>query len=228
MTLRSQSAATKTFPVSGTFCPLQSFGVCDELRLGVVADPPCTDLQSDLEDFDLLESDGSDCEPKPQFFPGDNGAGKDTPLSHGHAAEPLHKKDGLSPECPKLKPVHQQNSPFYPNPGLQSAEAKPKIWSIAHTAASLDGALQAEYPPCMLSSTGSSSPAYASNMALTKGDGQQESPVSTLREWMDGVFHGPPLQHHKPAEVWKDFASAGMDSRTPGQPFEPMRSTASL
>ncbi|XP_003969053.1 iroquois-class homeodomain protein IRX-4b [Takifugu rubripes] len=193
-----------------------------------IPDPPCTDLQSDLEDFDLLESDGSDCEPKPQFFPGDDGAGKDTPLSHGHVAEPLHKKDGLSPECPKLTSVHQQNSPFYPNPGLQSAEAKPKIWSIAHTAASLDGALQAEYPPCMLSSTGSSSPAYASNMALTKGDGQQESPVSTLREWMDGVFHGPPLQHHKPAEVWKDFASAGMDSRTLGQPFELMRSTASL
>lgn len=228
MTLRSQSVATKTFPVSRTFCPLQSFGVCDKLRLSVDADPPCTDLQSDLEDFDLLESDGSDCEPKPQFFPGDHGAGKDTPLSHGHVAEPPHKKDGPSPECPKLTTVHQQNSPFYPNPGLQSAEAKPKIWSIAHTAASLDGALQEEYPPCMLSSTGSSSPAYASNMALTKGDGQQESPVSTLREWMDGVFHGPPLQHHKPTDVWKDFASAGMDSRRPGQPFELMRSTASL
>lgn len=204
----------------------------DELGFSVVmfivADQQCTDLQSDLEDFDLLESDGSDCEPRPQFFPEDSGASKVTPLSHGQVTEPLNKKDGLSPECPKLAAVHQQNSRFYPSPGLQSAEAKPKIWSIAHTAVSLEGTLQAEYPPCMLSSTGSSSPAYASNMSLTKGDGQQESPVSTLREWMDGVFHGPPLQHHKPAEVWKGFTSAVIDSRTPGQPFELLRSAASL
>lgn len=194
-----------------------------------VADQHCTDLQSDLDDFDLLESDGSDCEPKPQIFPGDDGASKATPLSHGHAAEPLHKKDGLSTDCPKVTPAHhQQTNPFYPNPGLQGADAKPKIWSIAHTAASLDGALQAEYPPCMLSSTGSASPAYASNMSLTKEDGQRESPVSTLREWMDGVFHGPPLQHHKATEAWKGFSGTAIDSRTPGQPFELLRSMASL
>lgn len=210
-----------------------SLGAFDEQRLSAVspaaADQPCADLQSDLEDFDLLESDGSDCEPKPPFFPDASGASKAAPLSRGHVTEPPSKEDGLSPECPKLTPVHQQNSPFYPNPGLQSAEAKPKIWSIAHTAVSLDGALQAEYPPCMLSSTGSSSPAYASNMSLSKGDGRQESPVSTLREWMDGVFHGPPLQHHRPAELWKGFSGAGMDTgRTPGQPFELLRSTASL
>lgn len=184
------------------------------------ADQQCSDLQSDLEDFDLLESDASDCEPRPPFFPEDGGAGKATPLS---------KKEGLSPECPKLTPVHQQHSPFYPNPGLQSAEGKPKIWSIAHTAVPVEGPPQADYPPCMLASAGSASPAYASSMSLTKGDGQQqESPVSTLREWMDGVFHGPPLQHHKPAEVWKGFSSGVMDSRTPGQPFQLLRSTASL
>lgn len=222
-TLRRRAVTTKTFLVSSTFCVLQG---CFQLGLSVVtlfvADRPCTDLQSDLEDFDLLESDGSDCEPRPQFFPEDSGASKVTPLTRGHATEPLSQKDGLSPECPKLTPVQQpqQNSPFYPNTGLQSAEAKPKIWSIAHTAVSLEGALQAEYPPCMLSSTGSS-PAYASSMSLSNGE--QESPVSTLREWMDGVFHGPPLQHHKPAEVWKGFTS-----RTPGQPFELLRSTASL
>lgn len=186
------------------------------------ADQQCSDLQSDLEDFDLLESDASDCEPRPQFLPEDGGAGKATPLSR-------EKKEGLSPECPKLTPVHQQHSPFYPNPGLQSAEAKPKIWSIAHTAVPLEGPPQADYPPCMLASAGSASPAYASSMSLTKGDGQQqESPVSTLREWMDGVFHGPPLQHHKPAEVWKGFSGAVMDGRTPGQPFQLLRSTASL
>lgn len=194
----------------------------------IVADQPCTDLQSDLEDFDLLESDSSECEPRPRFFPEDSDASKGAPISRGHVTEPLGKEDRLSPECPKLTPAHQQNSPFYPNPVLQRAEAKPKIWSIAHTAVSLEGTLQAQYPACMLSSTGSSSPAYASSMSVTKGDGQQESPVSTLREWMDGVFHGPPLQHHKPAEVWKGFSSAVMDSRTPGQPFELVRSTASL
>lgn len=208
------------------FCLLDRFSLSAVVFMA--ADQQCTELQSDVEDFDLLESDASDCEPRPQFFPGDSGASKATPLSRGHVTEPLSKADGLSPECAKLPPVHQQNSAFYPDPGLQSAESKPKIWSIAHTAVSLEGALQAEYPPCMLSSTGSSSPAYGSNMSLTKGDGQQESPVSTLREWMDGVFHGPPLQHHKPAEVWKGFTSAAMDSRTPGQPFELSRSTASL
>uniref|UniRef100_A0A3B4T939 Iroquois-class homeodomain protein irx-4-like n=1 Tax=Seriola dumerili TaxID=41447 RepID=A0A3B4T939_SERDU len=191
----------------------------------------CADLQSDLEDFDLLESDASDCEPKPQFLPEDNEANPNTDLPHGHLthnADPLHGKERLSPDCPKLTPVQHQNTSFYHNPELQNTGSKPKIWSIAQTAVSLDASLQPEYPPCMLSSTGSSSPVYPSSMGLPKADRQQESPVATLREWVDGVFHGVPFQQPKPAEVWKGLNDAMIDSRIPGQSFELVRSTSSL
>lgn len=197
----------------------------------IIADQQCADLQSDLEDFDLLESDGSDCEPKPQFLSEEDGANKNTDLPHGHLThnpDPLHGKERLSPDCPKLTPVQQQNNGFYPNPDRRSTDTKPKIWSIAHTAVSLDGSLQPEYPPCMMSSTGSSSPGYPSNMALTKAERQQESPVATLREWVDGVFHGPPFQQPKPAEVWKGLNDGVIDSRQPGQSFELVRSVSSL
>lgn len=194
----------------------------------VFTDQQCADLQSDLEDFDLLESECSDCEPKPQFFTEHSGASKNTDHTRGHPADPLHGKDRLSPDCSKLTSVPQQNTTFYPNPDLRGADAKPKIWSIARTAVSLEAGLQAEYPPCMLSSTGSSSPGYPSNMALTKADRQQESPVATLREWVDGVFHGPPFQQPKPADVWKGLNDAMMDSRTSGQSFELVRSASSL
>ncbi|KAF0047641.1 hypothetical protein F2P81_001274 [Scophthalmus maximus] len=189
------------------------------------------DLQSDLEDFDLLESDASDCEPKPQFQPEDSEANPNTDLLHGHLThnpDPLHRKERLSPPCPRLATAQHQNTSFYPHPDLRGKDTKPKIWSIAHTAASLDASLQPEYPPCMLSSTGSSSPVYPSSMELTKEDRQQESPVATLREWVDGVFHGPPFQQPKP-EVWKGLNAAAIDnSRIPGQSFELVRATSSL
>ncbi|GAA6231818.1 iroquois-class homeodomain protein irx-4-like [Lates japonicus] len=194
-------------------------------------DQQCADLQSDLEDFDLLESDASDCEPKPQFLPEDSEVNSNTDLPHGHLThnpDPLHRKERLSPDCPKLTSVQHQTNSFYPNPDLRSTDSKPKIWSIAHTAVSLDATLQPEYPPCMLSLTGSSSPAYPSSMGLTKADRQQESPVATLREWVDGVFHGSPFQQPKPDEVWKSLNDAVIDTRTPGQSFELVRSTSSL
>uniref|UniRef100_A0A3P8RVU9 Homeobox domain-containing protein n=1 Tax=Amphiprion percula TaxID=161767 RepID=A0A3P8RVU9_AMPPE len=129
------------------------------------------EAENDLEDFDLLESDASDCEPKAQFIPEDNEANPNTDLPHRHLthnSDPLHGKDRLSPDCPKLTPVHHQNSSFYLNPDLRNTDTKPKIWSIAQTAVSLEASLQPEYPPCMLSSAGSSSPGYPTNMALTK------------------------------------------------------------
>ncbi|XP_029976680.1 iroquois-class homeodomain protein IRX-4b [Salarias fasciatus] len=197
-----------------------------------VPDQPCADLQSDLEDFDLLESDASDCERKSQFLPDDSDASSAADRRHGrlmHNPEPLHGgKERLSPDCPDLTPVQHQSGSFYLNPELRGSDAKPKIWSIAHTAVSLDGGAQPEYPPCMLSSTGSSSPGYLTNMALTKADRQQESPVATLREWVDGVFHGPPFLPPKPAEAWKALSDPVMDSRTGGQSFEIVRPAASL
>ncbi|XP_068189947.1 iroquois-class homeodomain protein IRX-4b [Antennarius striatus] len=193
-------------------------------------DQQCADLQSDLEDFDLLESDGSDCERKQQFLSEDTGANKDSALSHGHLTNTLHGKERLSPDYPKLTSIQKQTpNAFYPNSDFPGTDIKPKIWSIAHTAVSLNASLQPEFPPCMQSSNGSSSPAYQSNMALSKVERQQESPVATLREWMDGVFHGPPpLQQPKPADVWKGLNDAVIGIRTPGQSFEILRSTSSL
>ncbi|XP_076016063.1 iroquois-class homeodomain protein IRX-4b [Genypterus blacodes] len=189
-------------------------------------DQQCADLHSDLEDFDLLESDGSDCEPKAQFLPEDKVANATADLLRlSPRSDPQLGKDRLSPDCPKLTPP-QHNHIFYPNPDLRNTDAKPKIWSIAHTAASLDSALQPEYPPCMLSSSESASPGYPSNMGLS-ADRQQESPVATLREWVDGVFHASPFQP-KPAAVWKGLDDAVIDSRTPGQSFDHLRSTSSL
>lgn len=209
---------------------VESYIAIHRLRLlSASSDQPCADLQSDLEDFDLLESDASDCEPKPQFLSEDNEANRNTNIPHGHLThnpDSLHGVERLTPECPKLTSVQDQNSAFYPNPDARSSDNKPKIWSIAHTAVSLDPSLQPEYPPCMLSSTRSSSPGYPSNMALTKADREQDSPVATLREWVDGVFHGPPFQQPKPATLWKGLNEAMIESRTPGQSF--VRSTTSL
>ncbi|KAF7662878.1 hypothetical protein LDENG_00224100 [Lucifuga dentata] len=193
-------------------------------------DQQCADLHSDLEDFDLLESDGSDCEPKAQFLPEDEVANSTADVPCGHLTrnpDPLHVKERLSPDCPKLTPVQHHSNAFYPNPNFRSIDAKPKIWSIAHTAVSLDPCLQPEYPPCMLSSTKSSPPGYPSNVGLTT-DRQQESSVATLREWVDGVFHDAPFQQPKPAVAWKGLNDAMIDTRTTGQSFDHIRSTSSL
>lgn len=238
--LRSHLKVTKTFLVSRTrtFCLFQGSlkvsSACTDLVLSasfIIADQQCADLQSDLEDFDLLESEASDCEPKPEFPPEDSDTNPNTDLPHGHLthnSEPLHGKDRLSPDCPKLTSVQHQNNAFCPNADPRSTHIKPKIWSIAQTAVSLNVSLQPEYPSCMLSSAGSSSPVYPSNMGLTKAHRQQESPVATLREWVDGVFHGPPIQQPRPAEAWKGLNDDVIDSRTTGQSFEIVRSTSSL
>ncbi|XP_074543493.1 iroquois-class homeodomain protein IRX-4b [Halichoeres trimaculatus] len=193
----------------------------DEAEKPLKADKDHPDLQSDLEDFDLLESDGSDCERKPQFRPKDKNANPSTDPSRGHFThnpDTLLRKEGSSSDCSELSPGQQQKHDLYPNPDPRSTDTKPKIWSIAHTAVSLDGRLDPEYPPCMLASSGSG---YPSNMALTKADRQQESPVASLKEWVDGVFHGPSFHQVKPADVWKGLNDS--DSRTKGQSFEVTR-----
>ncbi|XP_041665425.1 iroquois-class homeodomain protein IRX-4b [Cheilinus undulatus] len=166
-------------------------------------DQQCADIQSDLEDFDLLESDGSDCERKPQFLPEDDDKHQNTDLQHGrltHDPDLLHGEERLSPDCPRLAPMQQPKTAFY------HSDTKPKIWSIAHTAVSSDGRFNPEYPPCMLASNGSG---YPSTMGLTKADRRQESPVASLREWVDGVFHGPSFHQPKPTDMWKGANDSG-------------------
>ncbi|XP_056153942.1 iroquois-class homeodomain protein IRX-4b [Lampris incognitus] len=201
-------------------------------------DQGCADLQSDLDDFDLLESDSSDCEPKPQFLTENTTTNPAADFSHENLScdpETLHGTDRLSPGCPSLTPVQHHNNAFYPGPGTRDAEAKPKIWSIAHTAVSFNPGLQPEYAPCMLSSSGSPSPGYPSNARLTAADRQQDSPVATLREWVDGVFHDPSFQRRpltqplpRPVAPWKGPNGDAMESRTPAHAFGHIGPTSSL
>ncbi|XP_033831631.1 iroquois-class homeodomain protein IRX-4b [Periophthalmus magnuspinnatus] len=169
------------------------------------SEQPCVDLQSDLDDFDLLESDASDSEPKPPFLREDPDS---APLSHN--ADALQEQR-LSPDCHALTPVPPQTA-FYPEL-RSSASGKPKIWSIVPLEEE-----EPDYPACMLSRVGSLSPRYTSAMALSKAERQRESPVATLREWVDGVFHGPPfLQAKSPGETWKVLQENVTDSnRTQG------------
>ncbi|CAL8295845.1 unnamed protein product [Merluccius merluccius] len=168
------------------------------------------DLQSDLEDFDVLESDGSDSEPKTHFVTEDTAT--NTPL-----AELSHSRPS---NCPKLMVAQQQSSStaFYPLVDLPTSTLK--IWSIAHQAASL----QPEYPPCMLADP--SSPGYPASVGLiptgTTSSRRQDSPVANLRDWVDGVFHDSPIQQRVPNQVlaesavtavWEGLSDGQMDSR---------------
>ncbi|KAJ7414295.1 hypothetical protein WISP_84892 [Willisornis vidua] len=75
--------------------------------------------------------------------------------------------------------------------GQQLLETKPRIWSLAHTATSLN---QAEYPSCMLKRPGGSA-AAAAPAPVSVMDRHQDSPVTNLRNWVDGVFHDPLFRH---------------------------------
>uniref|UniRef100_A0A8C7FPQ2 Iroquois homeobox 4b n=1 Tax=Oncorhynchus kisutch TaxID=8019 RepID=A0A8C7FPQ2_ONCKI len=137
----------------------------------------------DLEDFDLLESDGSDLHTPP-----------DHPLTHTpdtlrHGNERLPQ----SADCLKNTPDHDRTTnSFYTQRDLRSTESsKPNIWSIAQTAA-----IQPEFPPCMHTATPSealSPGGYLTEVPNLKvrAAEQQDSPVATLRDWVDGVFHDP-------------------------------------
>ncbi|EHB11197.1 Iroquois-class homeodomain protein IRX-4, partial [Heterocephalus glaber] len=93
-------------------------------------------------------------------------------------------------------------------------ETKPRIWSLAHTAtASAATTLnQTEFPSCMLKRQGPVAPAgvsptpatsspvvLASSVALER---HQDSPVTSLRNWVDGVFHDPILRHSTLNQAW--------------------------
>ncbi|KAM6959160.1 iroquois-class homeodomain protein IRX-4b [Aplochiton taeniatus] len=164
------------------------------------------DIQSDMEDFDLLESEGSDCEPKLPFYAEDP--------TTAHSLRPfkdeLHENERLSPNCSKTTPEQHGTPVFHPEHDHGVIEAKPKIWSIAQTAVSLNPAVQSDYLPCMLLSDEPSSTKYPSHVDPTTTEGQQDSPVTSLREWVDGVFHEPLFQQRpfmraqpKSADTWK-------------------------
>uniref|UniRef100_A0A8B9BH87 Iroquois homeobox 4 n=1 Tax=Anser brachyrhynchus TaxID=132585 RepID=A0A8B9BH87_9AVES len=171
---------------------------------------------SDLEDLDAAESESSECEMRRPF---------PHPLPHPHplpggghpprAAEPPAKlplptavdeeeeeeaeraRSCLKPaaeECEAAllgaRPRGCEPKMCFPQ-GQQLLEAKPRIWSLAQTATSLN---QAEYPSCMLKRQGGSAAAAVST-PVNVIDRHQDSPVTNLRNWVDGVFHDPLFRH---------------------------------
>ncbi|XP_004621446.1 iroquois-class homeodomain protein IRX-4 [Sorex araneus] len=100
-------------------------------------------------------------------------------------------------------------------PGL---EAKPRIWSLAHTAtaAAATALSQTEFPSCMLKRHGPAAPAAAASSPVTTAaagalERQQDSPVTSLRNWVDGVFHDPILRHSTLNQAWASAKNALLD-----------------
>ncbi|XP_041104380.1 iroquois-class homeodomain protein IRX-4b [Polyodon spathula] len=162
---------------------------------------------SDLEDFEAIESESSECELKHQFHMGSTHI-RTTDCQNDHFKEASLKilipsslegdqeigKNCLktvSDDCERdLITGRQAKTCFQQR--QQMLESKPRIWSLAQTATSLN---QTEYPSCMLKCQQviPSSPAVSSPVNAI--DRQQDSPVTTLRNWVDGVFHDPLFRH---------------------------------
>ncbi|KAG9355733.1 hypothetical protein JZ751_000571, partial [Albula glossodonta] len=165
------------------------------------------DLQlSDLEDMGSIESESSECELKPAChmnthmwtadcrsdLPKESSLNTSVPVSLGGAQE-LSKNclRTTSDDCEHNVAKARSAKTFYQQDHQMSAN-KPKIWSLAQTATSLN---QTEYPSCMHRGqlTAPSPPAFSSPVVI---DRQQDSPVATLRNWVDGVFHDPLFRHN--------------------------------
>ncbi|KAM9434632.1 iroquois-class homeodomain protein IRX-4b [Clarias gariepinus] len=166
----------------------------DDTPRGDETDP----AQSDLEDFDLSESDVSEGEPKPLL-----------PLS-AHA---------ISQDCPDYRlrdPQLRASTPDtryndFDKTSLESVtednhyneqqEAKPKIWSLAQTATSLN---QADYTSCMHRGRGMWSPSTDCHLDI------EDSPFASLRNWVDGMFHDPLLRQSDLNQTFPNSSSLWM------------------
>ncbi|XP_054020226.1 iroquois-class homeodomain protein IRX-4 isoform X1 [Dryobates pubescens] len=170
---------------------------------------------SDLEDLDAAESESSECElrrPYPHPLPHLGGShppraaeppAKMPPPTAAAAEEDEEPAEERARSClktvaeecgPDLLGARQQRgceSKMCFQQGQQLLEAKPRIWSLAHTATSLN---QAEYPSCMLKRPGGSATSAVS-APVSVIDRHQDSPVTNLRNWVDGVFHDPLFRH---------------------------------
>ncbi|XP_062847873.1 iroquois-class homeodomain protein IRX-4a [Trichomycterus rosablanca] len=203
------------------------------------------DLQlSDLDEFDPIESESLECELKHQFHISNH---LNTHLSTTEHLKETHLKlpslEGNTLKLPSIGAALEQD-PELPKSCLktssrdcehnqsvhtklcfqqdhQTLDTKPRIWSLAQTATSLNAT---EYSSCMLrcqphtSLPGSSSPVKVMEK-------QQDSPVTTLRHWMDGVFHDPLFKHSTldpshnttTAVSWSTSKNSILESRSQSQ-----------
>ncbi|XP_069898239.1 iroquois-class homeodomain protein IRX-4 isoform X2 [Dipodomys merriami] len=206
---------------------------------------------SDLDDFDPLEAETPECELKAAFQPlevdrvpatppgGPGGRGKESPGalhlplasgSHSATNEDLERA-GSCLRCvvvgPEPQPGGGEGGPRACEAKLSFApaglEAKPRIWSLAHTAtaAAATALSQTEFPSCMLKRPGPAVPAGASSAPPATPpaapappgalDRHQDSPVTSLRNWVDGVFHDPILRHSTLNPAWATAKGALLD-----------------
>lgn len=113
--------------------------------------------------------------------------------------------------------------------GHQILDGKPRIWSLAQTATSLN---QTEYPSCMLRCQpppppSSLTPSPAATSPVTGLDNRQDSPVTTLRNWVDGVFHDPLFRHSTLSQALTN-TTVSWTTNTKGAILEAERSAAVL
>lgn len=203
---------------------------------------------SDLDEFDTLESESSECEMKHRYHmnthmstTGDCSAEHLIKNASLKIAVPvsLGGEQDLGKTCLKTSPEDfqpdsmQQAKSCYSQQqqqqqqGHQLLDGKPRIWSLAQTATSLN---QTEYPSCMLRCQ-----APPSSLTLSPGatspvtvlDNRQDSPVTTLRNWVDGVFHDPLFRHSTLSQALTN-TSVSWTTNTKGSVMEAERSEAAL
>ncbi|XP_026145973.1 iroquois-class homeodomain protein irx-4-B-like [Carassius auratus] len=173
-------------------------------------------LHSDLEDFDLVGSDGSECESKPSVVMRVCSETSECPDNrfkedfHESVSKLLTDVHEFNEDQLILTSEDNQTAKFYLQQGQKTTEPKPKIWSLAQTATSLN---QADYSSCMLKGTSCSSSNCDSDSDITKR--KQVSPVATLTNWVDGVFHDPLFMHtnlnqifNNSTELWTEGISS--------------------
>ncbi|XP_007562938.1 iroquois-class homeodomain protein IRX-4a [Poecilia formosa] len=204
---------------------------------------------SDLDDFDTLESESSECEMKHRYHMNTH-MSTTSDCSAEHLIKnaslkisvpvPLGGEQDLGKTCIKTSPEdfqpdsmqqqqQQQAKSCYTQQqqGHQLLDGKPRIWSLAQTATSLN---QTEYPSCMLRcqappSSLTQSPAATSPVTVL--DNRQDSPVTTLRNWVDGVFHDPLFRHSTLSQALTN-TTVSWTTNTKGTVLEAERSAAAL
>ncbi|XP_069709466.1 iroquois-class homeodomain protein IRX-4 [Phaenicophaeus curvirostris] len=179
----------------------------EAMKSGKAEEPPGKEEKelelSDLDDLDAAESESSECELRRPFphparpaeppaeLPPPPAAARDDEEEDDEeereAARRARSCLKTAAECEPLGGRQRECKAGFPQ-GQPLLEAKPRIWSLAHTATSLN---QAEYPSCMLKRQGGS----AAAAPLGVIDRHQDSPVANLRNWVDGVFHDPLFRH---------------------------------
>lgn len=110
-----------------------------------------------------------------------------------HASSPGTRYNGFDKTCSELATEESR----YP----QTDETKPKIWSLAQTATSIN---QADYTSCMHRGRDTRSSSTDRRLDL------DDSPFVSLRNWVDGMFHDPLLRQSDFNQTFSNSSSLWM------------------